>query len=71
MNKGRKTTPILQLKDLVYYVLSFTALLMEHAYARHLYSSIEHLTNLLAASDMDIVLAVLNLLYVFRFLLFP
>ena len=32
---------VFQLKDLVYYVLYFTSLLMEHAYARHLYSSIE------------------------------
>uniref|UniRef100_A0A8C7E7B5 HECT, UBA and WWE domain containing E3 ubiquitin protein ligase 1 n=1 Tax=Naja naja TaxID=35670 RepID=A0A8C7E7B5_NAJNA len=42
-----------QLKALLLSVLNFTAL------------SIEHLTTLLASSDMQVVLAVLNLLYVF------
>ena len=32
---------------------------------RHLYSSMEHLTTLLSSSDLDVVLAVLNLLYMF------
>ena len=53
-------------KDLLLHVLQFTALLIEHSFTRHLYSSMEHLTTLLASSDMTVVLAVLNLLYVFR-----
>ncbi|XP_032065040.1 E3 ubiquitin-protein ligase HUWE1 isoform X3 [Thamnophis elegans] len=54
-----------QLKALLLSVLNFTALLIEYSFSRHLYSSIEHLTTLLASSDMQVVLAVLNLLYVF------
>uniref|UniRef100_A0A803TFG8 HECT-type E3 ubiquitin transferase n=1 Tax=Anolis carolinensis TaxID=28377 RepID=A0A803TFG8_ANOCA len=54
-----------QLKSLLLSVLNFTALLIEYSFSRHLYSSIEHLTTLLASSDMQVVLAVLNLLYVF------
>ncbi|XP_064415282.1 E3 ubiquitin-protein ligase HUWE1 isoform X2 [Latimeria chalumnae] len=54
-----------QLKSLLLAVLNFTALLIEYSFSRHLYSSIEHLTTLLASSDMQVVLAVLNLLYVF------
>lgn len=45
--------------------LFFAALLIEHSFSRHLYNSMEHLTRLLASSDMRTVLAVLNLLYVF------
>jgi hypothetical protein len=76
-------------------VLNFTALLIEHSYARHIYNSTEvslatssiiavavcvnlkasdvallslpqHLCVLLACPDLDVVLAVLNLFYVFR-----
>ncbi|XP_072102563.1 E3 ubiquitin-protein ligase HUWE1 isoform X5 [Mobula birostris] len=54
-----------QLKALLLAVLNFTALLIEYSFSRHLYSSIEHLTTLLASCDMQVVLAVLNLLYVF------
>ncbi|CAN0188024.1 unnamed protein product [Lampetra planeri] len=54
-----------QLKALLLSTLNFTALLIEYSFSRHLYSSIEHLTTLLASSDMQVVLAVLNLLYVF------
>ncbi|XP_071657347.1 E3 ubiquitin-protein ligase HUWE1 isoform X2 [Patagioenas fasciata] len=54
-----------QLKALLLALLNFTALLIEYSFSRHLYSSIEHLTTLLASSDMQVVLAVLNLLYVF------
>ncbi|XP_041093093.1 E3 ubiquitin-protein ligase HUWE1-like [Polyodon spathula] len=54
-----------QLKSLLLAVLNFTALLIEYSFSRHLYSSIEHLTMLLASCDMQVVLAVLNLLYVF------
>uniref|UniRef100_A0A3B3CH08 HECT, UBA and WWE domain containing E3 ubiquitin protein ligase 1 n=1 Tax=Oryzias melastigma TaxID=30732 RepID=A0A3B3CH08_ORYME len=54
-----------QLKALLLAVLNFTALLIEYSFSRHLYSSIEHLTNLLASCDMQVVLSVLNLLYVF------
>lgn len=53
------------LKDLLIHVISFTSLLIEHSFSRHLYNSMEHLTTLLSSSDMQIVLAVLNLLYVF------
>ena len=48
-----------------FQILHFTALLIEHSFTRHLYSSMEHLSTLLASSDMTVVLAVLNLLYVF------
>ena len=54
-----------QLKELVLWTLHFTTLLIEHSFSRHLYSSMEHLTTLLSSSDLDIVLAVLNLLYMF------
>ncbi|XP_010081609.1 PREDICTED: E3 ubiquitin-protein ligase HUWE1-like, partial [Pterocles gutturalis] len=54
-----------QLKALLLALLNFTALLIEYSFSRHLYSSLEHLTALLASSDMQVVLAVLNLLYVF------
>ncbi|ESO88796.1 hypothetical protein LOTGIDRAFT_125574 [Lottia gigantea] len=54
-----------QLKNLILEILRFTALLIEHSFSRHLYNSMEHLTTLLSACDMTIVLGVLNLLYVF------
>ena len=54
-----------KLKELLLWTLHFTTLLIEHSFSRHLYSSMEHLTNLLASSDLDVVLAVLNLLYMF------
>ncbi|XP_060080556.1 E3 ubiquitin-protein ligase HUWE1-like [Ylistrum balloti] len=54
-----------QLKDLLLVILHFTSLLIEHSFSRHLYNSMEHLTSLLSSSDMTVVLAVLNLLYVF------
>jgi len=53
------------MKELVLWTLSFTTFLIEHSFSRHLYSSMEHLTSLLASSDLDVVLAVLNLLYMF------
>lgn len=52
-------------KDLLINIILFTSLLIEHSFSKHVYSSMEHLTTLLASSDMQIVLAVLNLLYVF------
>ncbi|KAG8199864.1 hypothetical protein JTE90_015857 [Oedothorax gibbosus] len=52
-------------KQLLLCVLQFTALLIEHSFSRHFYNSMEHLTLLLSSSDMNVVLAVLNLLYVF------
>ncbi|XP_021341229.1 E3 ubiquitin-protein ligase HUWE1-like isoform X3 [Mizuhopecten yessoensis] len=55
----------IQLKDLLLVILHFTSLLIEHSFSRHLYNSMEHLTSLLSSSDMTVVLAVLNLLYVF------
>ena len=54
-----------KLKMLLLAVLQFTALLIEHSYSRHLYNSIEHLTTLLESTDFHVILAVLNLLYVF------
>lgn len=54
-----------ELKSLLLHVLHFTSLLIEHSFSRHLYSSMEHLTTLLTSCDMTVVLAVLNLLYVF------
>ena len=54
-----------RLRELLIHVISFTSLLIEHSFSRHLYNSMEHLTTLLSSSDMQIVLAVLNLLYVF------
>ena len=54
-----------RLKELLIHVISFTSLLIEHSFSRHLYNSMEHLTTLLSSCDMQVVLAVLNLLYVF------
>lgn len=48
-------------------VLQFTALLIEHSFTRHLYNSTEHLNTLLISSDLNVVLAVSHLLYIFRF----
>ena len=45
--------------------MHFTTLLIEHSFSRHLYSSMEHLSLLLSSFDLDVVLAVLNLLYMF------
>ncbi|XP_076109103.1 E3 ubiquitin-protein ligase HUWE1-like isoform X2 [Mytilus galloprovincialis] len=53
------------MKSLLLHVLHFTSLLIEHSFSRHLYNSMEHLTTLLTSCDMTVVLAVLNLLYVF------
>ncbi|UXI19882.1 hypothetical protein NH340_JMT05825 [Sarcoptes scabiei] len=52
-------------RELLLAVISFTSLLIEHSFSRHLYSSIEHLITLLSSTDMQIVLAILNLLFVF------
>lgn len=52
-------------QNVVFQILKFTALLIEHSYARHLYNSIEHLITLLDCADGNIILAVLNLIYVF------
>ncbi|KAL8595168.1 hypothetical protein ACOMHN_013841 [Nucella lapillus] len=54
-----------QLKQLLLEVVRFTSLLIEHSFSRHLYSSMEYLISLLASCDMNVVLGVLNLLYVF------
>lgn len=51
--------------NLLLSVLNFTTLLIEHSFSRHLYSSVDHLTTLLSSSNMEIVLSVLNLLYMF------
>ncbi|CAF4209002.1 unnamed protein product, partial [Adineta steineri] len=55
-----------ELKILVLDILRFTALLVEHTYSRHLYNSIEYLTMLLQSSDVNIVLGVLSIVYVFN-----
>lgn len=52
-------------KELLMQIISFTALLIEHSFSRHLYSSMDHLITLLSSSDMQIVLSVLGLLFVF------
>lgn len=54
-------------RQLLLAVLQFSALLIEHSFTRHLYNSMEHLTTLLSSSEMTIVLAVIDVLYVFRF----
>lgn len=56
---------LLQDKKLLLWTLHFTTLLIEHSFSRHLYNSMEHLNTLLASSDMQVVLGVLNLLYMF------
>ncbi|CAG2109257.1 unnamed protein product, partial [Medioppia subpectinata] len=52
-------------KELLMNIIMFTALLIEHSFSRHLYNSMEYLITLLSSRDMQVVLAVLNLLYVF------
>lgn len=52
-------------KELLMEVMSFTALLIEHSFSRHLYNSMEHLITLLSSTDMQIVLSALGLLFVF------
>lgn len=52
-------------RELLMHIISFTALLIEHSFSRHLYSSMDHLITLLSSSDMQIVLSVLGLLFVF------
>ncbi|XP_046406854.1 E3 ubiquitin-protein ligase HUWE1 isoform X2 [Ischnura elegans] len=52
-------------KELLLWVLHFTTLLIEHSFSRHLYNSMEHLITLLSSCDMNVVLEVLNLLYMF------
>ena len=47
-------------------MLNFTTLLIEHSYAFHnIYNSTEHLCTMLGSLDLNVVLVVLNLLYVF------
>nr|XP_039271692.1 E3 ubiquitin-protein ligase HUWE1-like isoform X2 [Styela clava] len=53
------------LQKLTLAVLHFTSLLIEYSFSRHLYNSMEHLVALLSSSSLDIILSVLNLLYVF------
>ncbi|XP_050313082.1 E3 ubiquitin-protein ligase HUWE1 isoform X3 [Anthonomus grandis grandis] len=52
-------------KMLLICILRFTSLLIEHSFSRHLYNSMEHLLVLLMANEMNVVLEVLNLLYMF------
>ncbi|XP_049782725.1 E3 ubiquitin-protein ligase HUWE1-like [Schistocerca cancellata] len=52
-------------RQLLLRVLNFTTLLIEHSFSRHLYNSVEHLISLLTSCNMSVVLAVLNLLYMF------
>ncbi|XP_060516281.1 E3 ubiquitin-protein ligase HUWE1 isoform X2 [Cylas formicarius] len=52
-------------KLLLVFILRFTSLLIEHSFSRHLYNSMEHLLVLLTSNDMNVVLEVLNLLYMF------
>lgn len=52
-------------RQLLLAILNFTTLLIEHSFSRHLYNSVEHLTQLLSSTNMENVLGVLNLLYMF------
>ncbi|XP_066247369.1 E3 ubiquitin-protein ligase HUWE1 isoform X2 [Euwallacea similis] len=52
-------------KLLLICILRFTSLLIEHSFSRHLYNSMEHLLVLLTSNEMNVVLEVLNLLYMF------
>ncbi|XP_076261399.1 HECT, UBA and WWE domain containing E3 ubiquitin protein ligase 1 isoform X2 [Rhynchophorus ferrugineus] len=52
-------------KEVLICILRFTSLLIEHSFSRHLYNSMEHLLVLLTSNDMNVVLEVLNLLYMF------
>uniref|UniRef100_A0A1B6DRZ8 HECT-type E3 ubiquitin transferase n=1 Tax=Clastoptera arizonana TaxID=38151 RepID=A0A1B6DRZ8_9HEMI len=66
--KGWKITcdlPHGDLKELLLWVLHFTTLLIEHSFSRHLYNSMEHLLTLMSSCDLDVVLGVLHLLYMF------
>uniref|UniRef100_H2YZN3 Uncharacterized protein n=1 Tax=Ciona savignyi TaxID=51511 RepID=H2YZN3_CIOSA len=54
-----------RLQELALSVLHFTSLLIEYSFSRHLYSSVEHLISLLSSSNLELILSVLNLLYVF------
>lgn len=54
-----------EIKELLQWVLYFTTLLIEHSFSRHLYNSVEHLLTLLSSCDLQVVLSVLNLLYMF------
>ncbi|XP_018898771.2 E3 ubiquitin-protein ligase HUWE1 isoform X2 [Bemisia tabaci] len=54
-----------ELKDLTQAVLNFTAILIEQSFSRHLYSSVDHLLVLLTSCDLNVVLGVINLLYMF------
>ncbi|XP_032797159.2 LOW QUALITY PROTEIN: E3 ubiquitin-protein ligase HUWE1 [Daphnia magna] len=54
-----------QLKELLLWTLHFTTLLIEHSFSRHLYNSMEHLTSMLSSNCLNVVLGVLNLLYMF------
>jgi hypothetical protein len=54
-----------EVKDRAMTIVRFTALLIEHSYARHVYNSVEHLLSMMNSSDMDVLLNVMNVLYVF------
>ena len=47
-------TSLFQKRELLLQTLHFTALLIEHSFSRHLYNSVEHLIQLLEASDMQV-----------------
>lgn len=57
--------PFNKLKELLLWTLHFTTLLIEHSFSRHLYNSMEHLTSMLSSNCLNVVLGVLNLLYMF------
>lgn len=52
-------------RELVLHILSFTSLLIENANARQIYYSMEHLIALLTSNDLEVVLASLNVIFVF------
>ena len=53
------------LKNLAIEVIQFTRLLVEYSCSRHIYNSIESVLDLLLATDFNVILPVLNLLYIF------
>ncbi|UJR17657.1 hypothetical protein I4U23_004553 [Adineta vaga] len=54
-----------ELKSLVVDILRFTSLLVEHSFSRYLYNSMDYLILLLQSFDIQILLAVLSIFYVF------
>ena len=50
------------MKELLFEVIAFTCLLIKHCFSSQLYNSFDHLSTLLTSTDMQIVVAVLELI---------